>query len=76
MKILKVKLVGKNNINGDIIEEVLRNRGFSDSKMEMFLNPSSDNEEDSYLLDNMEEGIKMFMKHIKNNSTILLYHDP
>lgn len=75
MKIIKRT---KMDIKEDFIENLLLDRGILKRDEEFFgkfFNPTKKNELDPALLDNMEEGYQLLMKHLKNRSKIYLIQD-
>lgn len=70
----------KTDIKNDFLISLLLDRGIinSDSEFcEKFFNPKKEtNELNSELLDNMENGYNLLMKHLKNHSLIRLPVDP
>lgn len=65
------------NFTQDFALNLLKDRGIinEDNKIPFF-NPSSNNEEDPMLLDNIEKGIELLTKHIKAGNEIYLPIDP
>ena len=50
---IEVNLIGDNNLEGDLVYEILKNRGFDDEKIEEFLNPCERHMEDFYKIINI-----------------------
>lgn len=67
------KLIGENNLFGDIAEQTLKNRGIKD--IERFLNPSKDDEIHYSNLKNMSKAVKMFEKHKGDTSEFAVIVD-
>lgn len=58
-----------------LVEQVFLNRGIQPEDIEGYLNPSETNVIDATLLDNMDAGVAMLIKHISNNDKIFLLVD-
>lgn len=58
-----------------LVEQVFLNRGIKPEDIEGYLNPSESNVINATLLDNMDEGVAMLIKHISNNDKIFLLVD-
>lgn len=74
---MNIKLYENNYENEKLttIETVLVNRGIKLEDIPHFLNTTDDDILDPLLLKNMEQGLKMLIKHIKNNDKILIQID-
>lgn len=59
----------------DIVELILTNRGIPLNEVSHYLNTQDSDLLDPLLLDNMEEGLKLLTKHIKNNSKVTVIVD-
>lgn len=71
---MKYKLRDNYTTNPDYaLVEILLNRGVKD--IQGFLSPSPECELDPYDLENIEAGARMLLKHLQNNSRILLVVD-
>ena len=70
---MEVKLKAPRDKNLSIIEQIFRNRGITDPKR--YLNSSTIDLLDPLLLDNMIDGAKMLIKHIKANNKIFVQID-
>lgn len=76
MKIVKRT---KSDIKEDFVENLLLDRGIlkkDEDFFNKFFNPTKENELDPALLNNIEEGYQMLMRHLKNRSKIYLPVDP
>jgi single-stranded-DNA-specific exonuclease len=69
---MKIKQIGE--YNGDIISTILRNRQIED--IDLFLNPTNDDELDSFKLHNMKQGAEVVLAHLLVNSHIAILVDP
>ena len=58
------------------IEQVLTNRGVALAEVKEYLNTTDKNILDYHLIDNLEEGAKMLIKHIGLENDILIQVDP
>lgn len=72
---MKFKLLGDNNLEGDLFYEILKNRGFSDDKIEDLINIEDFNPPSILDIENAEVGIDMFINHIRRNSNIVIIQD-
>ena len=72
---MKFKLLGDNNLEGDLFYEVLKNRGFSDDKIEDLINIEDFSPPSILEIENVEVGIDMFINHIRRNSNIVIIQD-
>lgn len=68
MSAINYKAIGENNIMGDLVSQVLNNRGIKDK--ERFLNPSIEDVIHYSNLKNMERAVELFDKHQDNGSTV------
>lgn len=68
----KLRKIFSNDAN-ECVEDILKNRGVED--VDEFLHPTLDCELDYNCLDNIHNGVKMLLKHIRNNSKIGLVVD-
>lgn len=65
---MEFTLISQDNENLSIIERVLKNRGIDNAYH--YLNTTDDDIINPLELDNMLEGAKMLMRHIKSNSKV------
>ena len=72
---MKFKLLGDNNLEGDLFYEVLKNRGFSDDKIEDLINIEDFSPPSILEIENVEVGIDMFINHIRRNNNIVIIQD-
>ena len=72
---MNIQLINENNQGLSAIEAVLVNRGIKKEDIPHFLNTSDEDILNPLLLKNMEQGIKMLLKHLKNNDKILIQID-
>ena len=63
------------NATGSVVEKVLINRGISPFDIAHYLNTSDSDILDPSLIANIEEGVKMLLKHIAQNDKILIQID-
>ncbi len=74
---MKYKNKYEQNIDDNYLINLLKNRNiYKEGDEEWFFNPTQDNELDCELLDNMEEGYQLLMKHLKGDRKILIVIDP
>lgn len=59
----------------DLITQVLVNRGFKSFQVEHYINTTRDDLLDPSLIDNIQEGAKMLIKHIANKDKIFIQID-
>ena len=69
----KYKLSGKTIGFGNVLENILKNRGIEN--ISEFLNPSEKHEEDELLYDNIELAAQTLMKHVKDDNDITIIVD-
>ena len=60
------------NIEVTAVERVLTNRGIAIHDIQHYLNTTDDDILSPGSIANIEEGVKMLMRHIKNNDKILI----
>ena len=74
---MKYKRRTSYNIEDDFLNNLLIDRNILEKSEpnDWFYAPTFDNECDPLLLDNMEKGYKLFLKHLNNGSHIRLYVD-
>ena len=70
---MEVQLIAPRERRLSVIEQVLRNRNIDNAYR--YLNTTADEKLDPLLLDNMLEGAKLLMKHIKANNKIFVQID-
>lgn len=70
---MKLKLRGERDYKLTFLQQVLRNRGVQD--LENFFDLDWDCVQEPENLDYIDEGVKLFIKHIENNSTIAVLVD-
>ena len=58
---------------GNPVTKILENRGIKN--VPMFLNPTKSCLEDNHLLDNIDLAVDIFLKHMNNNSKIIVLQD-
>ena len=64
-----------NNTQKTPLETIMNNRGIKTEDIQHFLNPTQSDVYPNKLLDNMEQGIKLLLKHIKQNNKIFIQVD-
>ncbi|MEK5205284.1 DHH family phosphoesterase [Bacillus sp. FSL R10-2789] len=69
---MKIKQIG--SYNGDIISTILENRKIED--IDLFLNPTSDDDLDTFSLSNMKQGAEVVLAHLMINNNIGILVDP
>lgn len=57
------------------LETIMNNRGIKTEDIQHFLNPTQSDVYPNKLLNNMEQGIKLLLKHIKQNNKIFIQVD-
>jgi len=71
---MKFKIIGENNYNAsNLIYEILKNRGIKD--IDSFLNINESVITNPYVFKNMDIAIKCLLKHLENESNILIIPD-
>lgn len=70
---MKYKL--KSNMEGTVLEDVLRNRGINSNDIEEFLHPKRNVIQEPTLYKNMDKALECLVKHINNKSRILIVVD-
>ena len=58
---------------GNPVNKILENRGIKN--VPMFLNPTKSCLEDNHLLDNIDLAVDVFLKHMNNNSKVVVLQD-
>lgn len=58
---------------GNLVTKILENRGIKN--VPMFLNPTKSCLEDNHLLDNIDLAVDIFLKHMNNNSKVVVLQD-
>lgn len=58
---------------GNPVTKILENRGIKN--VPMFLNPTKSCLEDNHLLDNIDLAVDIFLKHMNNNSKVVVLQD-
>lgn len=71
---MKYQLIGSNNFQGNITEEIFKNRNIDD--FQTLLNVTKELEIDYNLLDNIDEAVECYIEHLDNNDYILYVIDP
>lgn len=69
---MKIKQIG--TYNGDIISTILENRQIND--LDLFLNPSNENELDAFKLHNMAHAAEVLLAHLMIGNEIAILVDP
>ena len=74
---MEYKVIAPRQSNTTLLEQILLNRGFKNKEdINHFLNTNENDIYNPLLLDNMQEGLKLLAKHIKQNSKVLIIVDP
>lgn len=69
---MKIRQIG--NYDGDIIKTIIENRNIDD--VDLFLNPTDENDLDAFDLNNMRVGTEILLAHIIADSNISILVDP
>lgn len=72
---LKYNLISQPKPGYDIIQQILSNRGFDSVSMEHYLHTTDDDLNAPWLLDNIEEGLKVLVQHIANQDELFMTID-
>ena len=73
---MKYKLIAEKPSNRTLIEQVLINRGLDPNEINHYLSANENDLYDPLLLDNMDRGAKMYIKHIVANDPMTMIVDP
>jgi hypothetical protein len=55
-----------------VVEQVLANRGIAQEDVEHYINTTDADILNPALIDNIEEGVKMLIKHVSQNDKVLI----
>jgi hypothetical protein len=55
-----------------VVEQVLANRGIAPENVEHYINTTDADILNPALIDNIEEGVKMLIKHVSQNDKVLI----
>lgn len=73
---MEYELINKDISDSNILNQILFNRGFeTTSDIRHYLNTTNEDLLDPLLLDNMQEGAQMLMRHVAANDKTLLWFD-
>ena len=73
---MKYELISEKFNNRTLIEQILINRGLAPEEINHYLSANEKDLYDPLLLDNMERGAELYVKHIANNSPMTMIVDP
>ena len=73
---MKYELISEKLDNRTLIEQILINRGLAPEEINHYLSANEKDLYDPLLLDNMERGAELYVKHIANNSPMTMIVDP